>query len=147
MKAPFSKPPLTFAQQLDRIIKRGLTCPNPLLALRYLTHINYYRLAAYFLPFEADHATHAFRPGACFDDVLDLYVFDRKLRLLALDAIERVEVSVRTGWAYAHAHLDAALFGARWNYVQQRQKLTDETRESQETLPVWQDKGENDGNE
>lgn len=34
--------------------------------------------------------------GRGFDDVLDLYVFDRKLRLLVLDALERVEVAVRS---------------------------------------------------
>lgn len=30
-----------------------------------------------------------------FDGVLDLYIFDRALRLLVLDAIERIEVAVR----------------------------------------------------
>lgn len=37
-----------------------------------------------------------FRAGVAFDDVLDLYVFDRKLRLLVLDALERIEVAVRS---------------------------------------------------
>lgn len=31
-----------------------------------------------------------------FDDILDLYVFDRGLRLLVMDALERVEVAVRS---------------------------------------------------
>ncbi len=35
------------------------------------------------------------RRGTSFDDVLDLYVFDRSLRLLVMDALERVEVAVR----------------------------------------------------
>jgi abortive infection bacteriophage resistance protein len=144
MKKPFNKPPLSFEQQIDRIIERGLVCPDRPRVRRYLAHINYYRLTAYFLPFEADHATHAFRPGTRFDDVLNLYVFDRELRLLTLDAIERIEVSVRTGWAYtlahrhgAHAHLDETLFSSkrkRWDYGQQKQKLIDETQKSQETF-------------
>jgi abortive infection bacteriophage resistance protein len=72
----------------------------------YLSQINYYCLTAYWLPFEADHSTHQFIEGTTFDAVLDLYDFDRSLRLLALDAIERFEVAVRTRWAYelAHAH-------------------------------------------
>ncbi|WP_218831495.1 Abi family protein [Bordetella genomosp. 9] len=89
---------------------------DPAAAEFYLQHINYYRLGAYWLPFEADHATHIFRPGTRFSQVLNLYVFDRELRLLVLDAIERVEVSVRSQWAYQlahhhgpHAHLDVAL--------------------------------------
>ena len=62
-------------------------------AVFYLRHLNYYRLGAYWLPFEADHGTHAFRPGTRFAEVLNRYIFDRELRLLVLDAIER-----------AHAH-------------------------------------------
>ena len=75
-------------------------------ARHYLTHLNYYRLGAYWLPFESDHASHTFPPGTRFDDVVSLYVFDRELRLLVMDAVERLEVSVRTQWAYrlAHAH-------------------------------------------
>ena len=51
---------------------------------------------------------------------------DRELRLLVMDAIERVEVSVRTRWAHelglrhgSHAHLNSTLFKARsqhWNH-------------------------------
>lgn len=36
-----------------------------------------------------------FRPGTTFDDVIALYEFDRKLRLLSLDAVERLEVALR----------------------------------------------------
>ncbi|HBH55552.1 MAG TPA: hypothetical protein DDY46_02605 [Kocuria sp.] len=38
-------------------------------------------------------------PGATFDDVLELCGFDRQLRLLVLDAVERVEVAVRASMA------------------------------------------------
>ena len=140
----FGKPPLTLEQQLDQLIQRGLACVDRALALHYLTHLNYYRFGAYWLPFEADHASHAFRPGTSFDHVLNLYIFDRELRLLILDAIERVEVSVRTNWAYtlahrygAHAHLDARLFKEptpKWNHAWQCEKLETEARKSHETF-------------
>jgi hypothetical protein len=35
-------------------------------------------------------------PGTNFETVLATYVFDRELRLLLLDAIERIEISLRT---------------------------------------------------
>ncbi|MBK9366090.1 MAG: Abi family protein [Deltaproteobacteria bacterium] len=41
--------------------------------------------------------------GTTFDHVLDLYVFDRKLRLLIMEALERVEVALRSAWANALA--------------------------------------------
>ena len=37
-----------------------------------------------------------FRPGATWDDVYNLYKFDRKFRLLVFDAIERIEIALRT---------------------------------------------------
>lgn len=100
----YSKPALRFEQQVQLLAARGLQIDDQQRAEHYLAHINYYRLAGYCLPFEADHATHQFRPGVRFDDVIGLYVFDRELRLLVLDAIERIEVSVRTQWAYHFAH-------------------------------------------
>lgn len=137
----FTKPALTFDAQLDRLIDRGLNVPDRARARHYLEHINYYRLGAYWLPFEADHDTHRFRGGTCFDDVLNLYIFDREFRLLVLDAIERIEVSVRTHWAYQmahrhgpHCHLDRGLFNNRWNYSRYRQALEDEVQRSQETF-------------
>lgn len=140
----FDKPPLSFDQQLDRMIERGIRCDDRERALHYLAHLNYYRLAAYWLPFETDHAKHQVAENVCFDDILNLYVFDRELRLLVLDAIERIEISVRTAWAYhlahrygPHGHLDGGIFkqpGRTWNYVQQRDKLADEVQRSHETF-------------
>lgn len=100
----FTKPALSFHQQVQLLASRGLQMDDAQRAEHYLAHINYYRLSGYFLPFEADHATHRFRTGVRFEDVIGLYVFDRELRLLVLDAIERIEVSVRTQWAYHFAH-------------------------------------------
>ena len=43
------------------------------------------------IPFQADRTTHSFKSGTTFDDILYIYVFDRQLRLLTMDALERVE--------------------------------------------------------
>jgi len=71
----------------------------------YLKQLNYYRLSAYWKPFEIGPQNHQFQPGTKFSDVLDRYIFDRELRLLVLDAIERIEVSIRSQWAYQMAHM------------------------------------------
>lgn len=84
--------------------ERGLIVQDEAFARHYLAHVNYYRLTGYWLPLEADHANHRFRPGVTFETVLNLYIFDRELRLLLMDAIERVEVSLRAQWAYYMAH-------------------------------------------
>ncbi len=99
----YTKPALTVEQQLELLIRRGMVVRDSARALHLLTHISYYRLRAYWLTKElptAPAGEHVFPQDVGFDDVVDLYSFDRKLRLLVMDAIERVEVSVRTQWAY-----------------------------------------------
>lgn len=80
MKLDFKKPPLTYQEQVARLEARGMAVADRSEAAFYLSHLNYYRLAGYWLPFEMDHATHRFRPGTSFRDVLNLYFFDRELR-------------------------------------------------------------------
>lgn len=78
---------------MDRWQERGLTVSDRGRAGRYLRHIGYYRLSAYVRSFESSR--DALQTGTTFDDVLGLYIFDRKLRLLMLDALERVELAAR----------------------------------------------------
>jgi abortive infection bacteriophage resistance protein len=134
---PFDKPATTYAEQLALLQQRGMSINDEAGAEFYLEHLNYYRLGAYWLPFESDHTTHQFKSGTCFDDVLRLYFFDRELRLLVLDAIERIEVSVRSQWAYQlghlhspHAHLDSTLFSRYWQ--ENLKRLTDEVNRADE---------------
>lgn len=91
----YDKPPLSHAALVARMQHRGLLVPDVTRAERYVRSIGYYRLSPYRIPFRRGGADD-FRAGVAFDDVLDLYVFDRKLRLLVLDALERIEVAVRS---------------------------------------------------
>lgn len=103
-KTAYTKLPTTFSDQVALLEQRGLVIPDKAKAEFYLSQLNYYRFSAYCLPFEQDHASHQFLAGTKFDDVFNLYVFDRELRLLVLDAIERFEVSLRTQLAYHLSH-------------------------------------------
>lgn len=126
-RIPFNKPPLSLADQLALLVSRGLTVNDRADALHYLTHIGYYRLSGYALPFEIGGTgtdRHNFRPGVTFDDILDRYVFDRKLRLLVMDAIERIEISVRAALTNhiaprhgAHWYMEPRLFGDSLNHA------------------------------
>ncbi len=140
MKRPFTKPATTYDQQIALLQDRGMVIDDPDNARFYLQHLNYYRLGAYWPSFEADHSSHCFKPGTHFNDVLNLYIFDRELRLLVLDAIERIEVSVRGQWAYQlahhhgpHAHLDARLFDGKY-WRGNLDKLADEVKRSDEAF-------------
>ena len=87
----YDKPALDENELIERYIERGLIITDRNRAARYLRHIGYYRLSPYTIPFQADRTTHSFKSGTTFDDILYIYVFDRQLRLLTMDALERVE--------------------------------------------------------
>lgn len=142
----FTKPSLSIVDQIARIEERGMAVPNHALAAHYLRHISYYRLRAYWLPFEdvaPAEGDHKFKVGTCFDNVLALYVFDRQLRLLVMDAIERIEVSLRGNWAHhlamkygPHGYLEAALYARADRYAQAFTGLIDEIERSKDTFIV-----------
>lgn len=65
-------------------------------AAQVLEHISYYRFAAYLRPMESDKTTHQLHARASFEDVLAIYEFDAKLRALVFDAIQKIEISIRS---------------------------------------------------
>ncbi len=96
----YDKPPLTIDGMLDLLESRNLKFKDRATAENYLRFISYYRLSGYAYLLEEEHMngcrSHCFRQGTYFEDLLQLYVFDRHLRLLVIDAIERIEVAIRT---------------------------------------------------
>ena len=153
----YKKPHLNYSQQLLLLKERGLSVDDNERALRWLQRVSYYRLSAYFLPFKDGEN---FRPASTFNDVVGLYIFDRKLRLLVLDAIERIEVALRTAITYEissrygpFGHTNPENFAPSLNHSDFMKKLMDETKraEKNETfvihfrkkykeqthLPVW----------
>ena len=82
-------------------------------AENYLDRIGYYRLSGYWYPFRQIDSTDPkkrldqFEDGTHFTDALNLYVFDKKLRLLAMDALERIEVAIRVDIAHLLGERDA----------------------------------------
>jgi abortive infection bacteriophage resistance protein len=140
----YDKPPLSIDEQITRLQDRGLMIHDKERAERYLIHIGYYRLSSYLLVFEESSQdgsrTHKFKPDTTFDDIIDLYVFDRKLRVLVMEAIERIEVSVRSNWTHylslqannSHAHLDRKCFANHWDHQKQLSKVAYEIKNSKE---------------
>ncbi|HOO72825.1 MAG TPA: Abi family protein [Spirochaetota bacterium] len=98
----YTKPPLTFEQQADKLINRGLIAEKNELIIR-LQNVNYYRLSAYLYPFRIPDSDNYY-PGTTLEKIWKHYTFDRQLRLIVMDAIERVEVAVRTQLVYHFAH-------------------------------------------
>ena len=97
MGVEFAKDPLSLEEQIDLLKQRGMLINDEAKARTYLTNISYYRLSAYWYIFlELPQADHKFKEGTEFHRVVDTYVFDRKLRILLFDEIERIEISIKT---------------------------------------------------
>jgi abortive infection bacteriophage resistance protein len=140
----FEKPSLSIADQIALLIRRGMAVPDRAKAEHYLRHVSYYRLRAYWLPFERPSPVdgdHLFVEGTTFDDVLALYVFDRRLRLLAMDAVERIEVSLRGNWAHClalkygpHGYFRSDLYDDPEHYAKALAGLSEEIDRSRDTF-------------
>ena len=122
----YNRPWKSFAEQLELLKSRGMVVTDEAAALSYLERIGYYRLTAYWYPFRVFQLeqnpvskairavrTDQFEANTQFVDAVELYLFDKKLRLLVTDALERIEIALRVDIAYllgqrnTFAHLDA----------------------------------------
>ncbi|WIM72120.1 Abi family protein [Corynebacterium suedekumii] len=98
----YAKPYLTVPEQLDLLRVRGCDIGDQASAEELLTRVGYYRLSGYWYPFRQSSQVNGetvvldnFISGTTLSAISELYEFDRRLRLLVLDAIERVEVAMR----------------------------------------------------
>ena len=98
----YTKPALTYEEQADLLISRGMIGDRDHI-ISQLSAVNYYRLSGYWHTFRLP-SSHDFSPNTTFDKVWTRYVFDRRLRLCVLDALERLEVYFRGQLAYHFAH-------------------------------------------
>lgn len=63
----------------------------------YLMNIGYHRLSAYIYPFyKSPKSELVLKEGTTFEQVLTLYRFDKKLRILLFNEIEKIEVAIRS---------------------------------------------------
>lgn len=122
-KVAYTKPSLTFVEQIDHLESRGMRFKDKQYAEIKLSSISYYRLSGYWYPYKCRDSngliTNQFIDNTYFSEIIKLYEFDRRLRLLVLDAIERVEVAIRTQFTYHLGHsYDAFGYANKDNFHQ-----------------------------
>ena len=132
----FTKPSTSIEEQIALLRSRGLVIANEDRARHYLRFLGYYRLSGYALPFQVNYnadGSHRFLDGTCFEDILDLYVFDRKLRLAVMDAVERIEVAFRAQFSQtmcelhgSHWFMDATHFTPRYRHDRFIERIKDD---------------------
>jgi abortive infection bacteriophage resistance protein len=100
----FDKNATSISQQIEILKTRGLNIKDDDFAEHQLSNISYYRLGEYWYVMQDDKVNHTFKPNSKFEDVMALYNFDRELRFLLFDVIERIEISLRTKLIYHLSH-------------------------------------------
>ena len=152
----YTKPHLSYQEQIQLLKTRNLIIKDETYALQKLQHISYYRLSAYFLPFYIQK--DKFLDGITFQEIIELYHFDKKLRIITFSAIEKIEIFLRTSIAYnfskvhtPFAYMDKNNFCCEdkdydWliEDIKKETKWSKETfvkhfkeKYSQEDLPIW----------
>lgn len=92
---------LNIKQQVELLKSRGMTFRDENRAERYLLNISYYRLKAYWYPYRnLNDENEIFKRSVDFDEIIRDYIFDRNLKLILFDAIERIEIALRTKLIY-----------------------------------------------
>jgi abortive infection bacteriophage resistance protein len=135
-RIPFTKVALGLVDQVNTLESRGLTIVDRAAATEHLEHIGYYRFTGYTRPFRMGGSNpdpEQFKPGTTFDIVHDRYIFDRKLRLIAMEGVEKIEIAVRAALSNSlasrhgpHWFLNQGLFAKpNWFFVRYPFKITD----------------------
>ena len=109
-KVPYSKPPLTYEQQLNQLKSRGLIIEDEGIFLDILERKSYYRLSGYWYPLLKNKKKHLFKEGASFSTAYHIYCFDKNLRQLVINELEKIEIAVRAKMIYIFSHQ----FGPFW---------------------------------
>ncbi|MEI7152663.1 MULTISPECIES: Abi family protein [Pectobacterium] len=100
----YQKPTETKEALIAKLRQRGLIINDEHAAKIALTFIGYFRLRGYCIPYyqvtqdiKPQLVTpKTFIPGTTLEDIIALYEFDRKLRLIVLEQIQKVEIGLRT---------------------------------------------------
>jgi abortive infection bacteriophage resistance protein len=115
----YTKPALKISAQIQKLQSRGMVVRDPALATRFLKTCNFYRFGGYAIAYwQSSARPQQYLAGTQFEDVVNLINFDRALRMLTLDAIERLEVAVRSAltstaslfYRSPHWYLDGSRF-------------------------------------
>jgi len=138
----YTKQPISIQTQIERLKNRGLRFLDEKNAENYLSNISYYRLRAYTYPFQNnDNPEHPFVKKISFEDIIGLYVFDRRLRLLIFNAIEKIEIAFRTQIIYNYSleygafwHLKPELYNNAVYFAEHIASLQKEIDRSNETF-------------
>jgi len=97
-KLTYPKLALKISDRIALLLSWDMIIPDMTKAELWLRRVGFHRLSGYWAWFQHRDRSKRhwhFRPGTSFESVLMLYDFDRRLRLIIIDALEKIEVAAR----------------------------------------------------
>lgn len=159
------KPWLDIPDLLQLLKDKGMDIPDEKQAVHYLRTVGYYRLSGYFYSFKSKNNTPVevgdsisdsrFAHSASFNQLIELYEFDKKLRLLVLEALVDIEIYVRAkichilGKVSPLSYKDSSLFNSYQYYqawMERQQEDIDKNKknplinhhlQNYSDIPIW----------
>lgn len=123
-------------EQIELLKSRGMLFRDESQAKHHLLNLNYYRLSGYWLPFK--QPDDSFNPNLYFEDIINIYMFDSALKALLYQALETIEISAKTKFAYylSQVHgshpLKTENFTNAYHFAQSYAKLQSEIERQKE---------------
>ncbi|OPK10824.1 abortive phage infection protein [Pseudomonas sp. VI4.1] len=151
------KPFRTYPDLVALLASRGMQIHDPSRAERKLAQLGYYRLSGYWYP-AREFKMNSLRQDVCpvtgkplrldtfqaatsFDTIVDLYKFDKRLRMLMLDAVERLEVHLKTVMAHEVGYHDPMAYtNAKFILNKWTQPYTDRRGNRRNKWAEWSQK-------
>ena len=115
-------------EQIEILKSRNLIIDDPEQAIACLKNYNYYRLSGYSLTLREGSK---FYKDVKFSDIMQIYFFDKELKLILLGYLEEIEISLRTYIGYTIgmldplSHLDQTIYAADALYENMMVELKD----------------------
>jgi len=140
----YTKSPLSIEQQITKLKQRGLIIENTKNAANNLSNISFYRLRAYTYPFQdnsnVENNHHFLKDDINFEVIITLYRFDSRLRSILFNALEKIEIALRTKLIYEYSieTNDSHWFTNKSAYYNQEkfnfiiEKITEDVNRSEE---------------
>ena len=138
----YLKLPISIESQIELLKFRGLVFESEIYAKEILSNISYYRLRAYTFAFQDNNVdNHPFNVEVTFEEIIKLYEFDSKLRQIIFEAIEKIEIALRTQIIYnfslsygSHFQLNPELYRDTMRFANHLDSLQKEIDRSNETF-------------
>lgn len=108
-KIRYNKPALNVDEQINLLQKRGLIIQDIDYAKNILNNITYYRLSSYMKFFQTKDV---YKKETTFEDIINLYNFDKDLKSIIFENIRIIEISLRTKICL---HM-CSNYGSHWFY-------------------------------